>query len=187
VALTERTTRRWTVADYHRAAEAGVFSAEERLELIEGEIYVMSPQLGPHATGCSLVEEALRDAFGSGWVVRAQKPLSLGQVSEPEPDVAVVRGAIRDFAREHPTTAVLVVEVADTTLRFDRGDKAELYARAGILDYWIVNLSVRRLEIRRDPDPATGEYRQLSTHGEDATVSPLAAPQASIAVRNLLP
>lgn len=187
MAVTDRVTRRWTIDDYHRAIEAGVFGPEERLELLNGEIVVMSPQLGPHASGSSLVVEALRAAFGPGWVIREQKPLSLGQVSEPEPDVAAVRGAIRDFVREHPRSAGLVVEVADTSVRLDRTDKAEIYARAGIPEYWILNLPGRCLEVRRDPDPAQGEYRQLTTHGEDGAVSPLAAPDASIAVRDLLP
>jgi Uma2 family endonuclease len=187
MALTERITRRWTIDDYHRAIEAGVFGPEERLELIDGQIIVKSPQLGPHASGCSLVVEALRAVFGTGWLIREQKPLTLGQDSEPEPDVAVVRGAIRDFVQGHPTSAALVVEVADTTLRLDRRDKAALYARAGIAEYWILNLPNRRLEVRRDPDPATGEYRQLSTYHEDAVVAPLAAPGAAIAVRDLLP
>jgi Uma2 family endonuclease len=187
MALTERTTRRWTIDDYHRAIEAGVFGPDERLELIDGEIIVMSPQLGPHATGVGLVDDALRPVFGTGWVVRVQLPLTLEPGSEPEPDVAVVRGVRRDFSQGHPTTAELLVEVADTTLRLDRTDKAELYARAGIPDYWILNLPGRRLEVRRDPDPATGEYRQLSTCDEESIVSPLAAPDASIAVRDLLP
>jgi Uma2 family endonuclease len=187
MALTVPTRRRWTVADYHRATEAGVFGPEERLELIGGEIIVMSPQLGPHATATTITQLKLQAIFSEGWVVRIQLPLTLGEESEPEPDLAVVRGRPEDFWEDHPTTAELVVEVADTTLRFDRRDKAMQYARAGISDYWILNLPGRRLEVRRDPDPATGEYRQVSTHGADADVSPLAAPHASIRVGDVLP
>jgi Uma2 family endonuclease len=187
MALTERTTRRWTIDDYHRAIEAGVFSSDGRLELIDGAILVMGPQLGPHATGSSLVVEALRGVFGHGWVIREQKPLSLGQLSEPEPDVAVVRGAIRDYVQGHPTRAELVVEIADSSLHLDRTEKGEVYARAGIPDYWILILSRRCLEVRRDPDTDTGVYQELHTYGEDAVVSPLAALDASIVVRDLLP
>jgi Uma2 family endonuclease len=187
MAVTDRATRRWTIDDYHRAIEAGVFHPSERLELINGEIRVMSPQLGPHASGSSLVVEALRAVFGTGWVIREQKPLSLGQISEPEPDVAVVRGAIRDFVDGHPRSAALVVEVADSSVHFDRTDKAEIYARAGIADYWIVNIPGRCLEVRRDPDPGAAEYRQLATYAETDAVSPLAAPDAMVPVRDLLP
>jgi len=98
-----------------------------------------------------LAEEALRVAFGPGVVVRTQLPLALGQYSEPEPDVAVVVGTARDFTDDHPTSALLVVEVADATLSFDRNAKASLYAAAGIPEYWIVNLVHRQLEMHREP------------------------------------
>jgi Uma2 family endonuclease len=187
MALTGSVKKRWTVEEYHRAAEAGVFRPGERLELIKGEIIVMSPQLGPHATAATKAQLRLQAIFAEGWVVRMQLPLTVGDDGEPEPDLAVVRGTPDDFWEGHPRSAELVIEVADTTLRLDRGDKAEQYARAGIPDYWILNLRGRRLEIRRDPDPVTGAYREVSTYGEEAIVSPLAAPHASVAVRDLLP
>jgi Uma2 family endonuclease len=187
MSVAEPALRRWTVAEYYQAAEAGVFHPEERLELIEGEIFRMSPQDSPHATACDLTEDALRGVFGRGYRVRTQKPLSLGADSVPEPDLAVVRGGVRDYAKAHPTTAELVVEVADSSLGYDRNRKAPLYARAGVPDYWILNLSERVLEIYRDPDPANGQYRQITRLGEDESISPLAAPTASILVRELLP
>jgi Uma2 family endonuclease len=87
----------------------------------------------------------------------------------------------------HPSAAVLVMEVADSTLAFDCGPKAALYAQAGIPDYWVLNLPVRVLLVHRDPDPMTGTYRQIARHGETDAVSPLAAPDAQIPVRELLP
>jgi Uma2 family endonuclease len=187
MSIAEPAVRRWTVAEYHRAAEMGIFGPEERLELIKGEIFRMSPQNGPHATGSTLAESAIQEVFRAGYVVRIQKPLTLGGHSEPEPDIAVVRGKARDYLKAHPTMAELVVEVADSSLQFDRGEKAEVYARAGIPDYWILNVLERMLEVYRDPDPGAGEYRTITRYVENDTVSPLAAPKARLAVRDLLP
>src|SRR5919198_1146345 len=116
--------RLWTREEYLKMVEAGVFKPGERVELIEGRNVAMSPQNSPHFTAVSLVEEALRTLFGAGYVVRVQGPLDLSPTSQPEPDIAVVRGTIRDYAGAHPTTALLVVEVSDSTLAFDRGEKA---------------------------------------------------------------
>jgi Uma2 family endonuclease len=192
-ALAETCRRRWTRAEYHRAAEMGLFRPDERLELIGGEVIrKMSPQQTPHATSVLLVEEQLRRVFAEGHVVRVQLPLALGEHSEPEPDASVVVGSIRDYEDEHPSTAVLVVEVADTTVRTDRVTKAGLYAQFGIADYWIVNLPERVLEVHRDPAPMADQpfghgYRSVTRHAEGATVTPLAAPVAAVLVDDLLP
>src|SRR5262249_10122837 len=116
-------TRRWTRQEYDRLIELGVLHEDEPIELLAGRLVVREPQ---HAA------EALRTAFGAAWMVRVRLPLALDDESEPEPDVAVVRGAPRDYLREHSSTAVLVVEVAHASLRADRTLKARLYARAGI-------------------------------------------------------
>jgi len=110
------TLHRWTRAKYDRMVETGVFQPEARLELLDGEIIEMSPQKSPHATAVNLIAEALRGGFGTGFYVRGQMPLTLDDNSEPEPDVAVIKGNIRDYADHHPSSAVLIVEVADTTL-----------------------------------------------------------------------
>jgi Uma2 family endonuclease len=109
--------RSWTRTEYERAITAGVFHEDERLELIAGHLIVGEPQNSPHATAVELAVDALRTAFGTGWRVRMQLPLALGEDAEPEPDVAVVRGAPRDFRDAHPSHAALVVEVADASLR----------------------------------------------------------------------
>lgn len=113
--------RHWTCEEYLRMAEAVIFASGERVELIEGEIVVKEPQTPLHATGVVLAQEALRAHCGPGFDARPQLPLSLGPDSEPEPDAAVVRGTARDYVDGHPTTATPVLEVADTTLEFDRG------------------------------------------------------------------
>jgi Uma2 family endonuclease len=173
-------------------AEAGILAPGERVELIEGEIITMTPQESPHAAAGGLVEEALRVAFGPGFHVRSQRPLSLGLDSDPEPDAAVVRGTLRDYVKAHPTTAILVVEVSDTTLAFDRGRKSALYARAGIPEYWIVNLVDRILEVHRDPgplphDPSEFGYRSIRRHAPSEAVTPLASPGRAVRVADLLP
>ena len=184
--------RRWTRVEYERMIDAGVFEADERAELIGGEIVVMTPQKSLHATGVRLAQDTLSAAFGVGHDVRAQLPLALDPDSEPEPDVAVVSGSPRDYRYAHPTTALLVVEVSDTTLGLDRERKSGLYARAGIAEYWIVNLVDGILEVHRDPDSAPEAqcgwaYRTVQPLRAVDTVSPLAAPAARIRVGDLLP
>jgi len=183
-------TRRWTVKEYDRMVAAGVFHPEERLELLQGEIIPMTPQGSGHAAGVRLLEEALRKVFTAGFDVRTQMPLALEPDSEPEPDVAVVVGAPRDYRNDHPRRAVLVAEVADGTLPYDRERKALIYAQAGIQEYWILNLVDRCLEIHRDPSPvgsAASGYRSICVAQATETVSPLARPDVSISMSDLLP
>jgi Uma2 family endonuclease len=187
----EATTRRWRRAEYERLVELGMFQGE-RLELLEGVLVVREPQGSVHATIVTAIGDVLRPAFGVGWHVRLQLPLALDEHSEPEPDVAVVAGAIRDYLEAHPRMAALVVEVADSSLRLDRRFKAAIYARAGLPEYWIADLAQRALEVHRDPGPpAEGAedptYRSLEILRPPAVVTPLAAPAARIAVADLLP
>ncbi len=183
--------RRWTKEEYYRLGELGFFHGQ-RVELLDGELMVQSPQNPLHACTTDTVRRTLDLLFGSGYLVRCQFPLDLGQSTEPEPDVAVVVGAPRQFQTAHPTTAVLIVEVSDSTLNFDRGRKASLYARAGIDDYWIVNLVDRQIEVHRSPvsDPTQHygyRYSTVSIVVPPATLTPLALPQVPIAAADLLP
>lgn len=186
MSIVEPAPRGWTVEEYHRAADAGIFRPDERLELIEGEIFRMSPQNKPHMAAILLTQAVLQKLFPAGWLLLVQMPLTIDGESEPEPDLALIPGEPRDLVQGPMKTAVLVVEVADTSLRHDR-NKAALYARAGIPEYWILNLPERRLEAHRDPDPAAERYQKMTELEEIDTVSLLAAPDASIAVRDLLP
>jgi Uma2 family endonuclease len=184
--------RLWTREEYYKMAEAGVFQPGERVELIGGRIVAMSPQNSPHFTAIRLVEDALRVLFGAGYDVRVQGPLDLSLSSQPEPDIAVVPGTIRDYSTTHPTTALLVVEVSESILSFDRGEKASLYASAGIPEYWVVNLLDRCLEVNRDPVPTAGQpygygYRGNRRYAATDHVSPLAVPQKTVSVADLLP
>jgi Uma2 family endonuclease len=183
-------TRRWTRREYDRLVELGVFRPGERLELLDGFLVVREPQHAPHALAIRACEEALRVAFSVGWDVRVQLPIALDAHSEPEPDVAVVPGSFRDYPDEHPPRPALIVEVSDTTLALDRR-KAGLYARAGVPEVWIVNLPERVLEVHRAPARLRGSrfgwhYGEVRRLGRSEAVTPLAAPQASIAVSDLL-
>ncbi len=194
VALKENAAPRvhqWTREEYYRLDELGLFE-QRGVELIEGVILDVSPMRPERAAAIGLVKDTLRTVFGQGWVLRTQLPLSLADKSEPQPDVAIVQGTTKDYRKAHPTTAVLVVEVSDTTLEYDRTVKASLYARADVPDYWILNLRQRQLEVRRAPQPDPLEpmgfgYATKFTLGEGDTVNPLARPEATIAVADLLP
>jgi Uma2 family endonuclease len=145
----------------------------------------MTPQSRAHAVATRAVEEGLRTAFPVGYDIQVQMPLALGQASEPEPDVAVVPGSFRDYPDAHPDHAVLIVEVADTSLEFDRTQKAELYARSRIPEYWIVNLVDRRLEVFRGPQASRYDIQLL--FNADDSVSPIIVPQMRLHVASLLP
>ena len=181
----------WTRRIYAQLIALGIFDAQH-VELIEGHILDMTPMGSLHATAVALTANVLEQAFGTGYFVRWQMPFGIGELSEPEPDVAVVQGNIRDHVNAHPTTAALIVEISDTSLDFDRTQKAGLYATAGVADYWIVNLIARHLEILRDPvsdqdTPYGFSYRLRDTKRIDEDVSPLALPHLSINVVDLMP
>jgi Uma2 family endonuclease len=178
----------WTVAEFNQLGDMGVFEGR-RAMLIHGVILEQGPMNPPHANALILTHEAVRAAFGSGWVVRIQMPLILGQHLNPEPDVAVVPGRVQDYPA-HPTAASLVVEVADSSRTYDTTEKAELYATANIPDYWVLDVDGRRLLVFRDPAPVAAGGTAYRTHlalGPADSVSPLAAPGATIAVADLLP
>jgi Uma2 family endonuclease len=175
---------RWTKEQYHKMGEMGLFEGR-RVELIEGEIIEMAPMLSPHWVTVGLTADEMRRIFHSGYIVSEQRPISLPDESEPEPDVAVIRGRIRDFKNALPSGAALVVEVSDTTLAYDRGRKAALYARAGIQEYWIVNVSRRELEVRRRPTQEG--YSETRVLKESETVSTLEMSDAVIKIADLLP
>ena len=188
---TEPQVHLWTRSEYYKMAEVGLFEGKH-VELIEGQVIEMTPTGSLHATAVALAARRLEKAFGAGYFVRWQMPLVVTQNTELEPDLAIVRGDVRDYKDSHPTTAALIVEVADSSLLHDRTKKAEIYARAGIADYWILNLNDRQLEVHRNPqassiEPSGFGYRDVTVLTENDVVSPLGAPQEIIAVEDLLP
>lgn len=180
----------WTVDEFHRVASTGLFG-NRRPILIRGAIVEQGPMNPPHAQAISFLTDTLRAAFPTGWLVRMQLPLTFGLHTDPIPDAAVVTGTARDYPT-HPTTAALVVEISDTTLSIDLTDKAELYATAGIPDYWVLDLDNRQLIVFRDPQllPASlgaTAYRTRLSFGPTDTAFPLAAPTSAVRVADLLP
>jgi Uma2 family endonuclease len=123
-------TKRWARVEYERLIDLAVLRSGDRVELVGGQLVVREPQGSPHAVAVGLTENALRAAFGTGWVVQVQMPVALDDESEPEPDAAVCAGRPRDYLTGHPTRPALLVEVADSSGTFDREHKGSLYARA---------------------------------------------------------
>lgn len=175
----------WARQEYDRMIAAGVFHPEVRLELIDGEIINMTPQGSLHATAVQLAEDLLKAAFSTEFSIRVQMPLALDDSSEPEPDLAVVTGSPRDYRDAHPSSAVLIVEVADTTLSFDRQQKKRLYAHTSIQEYWIINLIDEQLEVYRDPQGDDYTFKITLLSGQ--SIAPLATPKSSVPVTGLLP
>jgi len=170
----------------------GVFRTGEPIELIGGDLMVAEPQGAEHYTAIRKSAKALETAFGPGWEVRTQGPIGLDDESEPEPDIAVVPGGPDDYRRVHPSRPVLTLEVADSSLAIDRERKGSLYARAGLTDYWVLNLIDRTLEVYREPAadaeaPFGWRYARRETIASSGRVTPLAAPDALVSVENLLP
>ncbi len=183
--------RKFSKAEYYKMAEMGFFEGQ-RVELIDGEVILMSPQEAGHATAVELVSRVLEKVFGEGYHVRDQKPLDLGEHYEPEPDAAVVKGSPRDYAQTHPKTAVLIVEVSLSSVDYDRTVKGSLYAKAGIQEFWLLNLKERRLEVFREPIPMPDQpfgfgYKSIRIYLPDEIVQPLAKPDAEVKVTELLP
>jgi Uma2 family endonuclease len=176
-------TRRFSVDEYHRLIDAGILGEDEHVELLEGALYEMSPQGEPHARVVERLTRLLIRALGEEYRVRPQLPLTFGD-SEPEPDLAVVREG--DGPRDdHPRTALLVVEVSRSSLAHDRTVKARVYARAGVPELWIVDIETRRVEVRRDPDPASGHYRRVWSAGVGDSLACASLPGLTVGVQRL--
>lgn len=180
-------TWKWTRERYDRCVEEGIFTTLDQIELLDGELLTMSPQYTPHSTATSLALHALNEAFGPEFFVRCQMPFALDDASEPEPDLAVVAGGPRDYLAAHPSLAVLLVEVADSTLAYDRGRKLAAYARNGVPEYWIINLLDRQLEVYRQPVAAAAEFAEQQILRSGQFIAPLGRPETSIAIDDLLP
>jgi len=178
---------RFSVVSYFGLLETGELTEHDRVELLEGVIVAMTPMNPPHAGSVTKVSRALLGAVGARASVRTQCPLILRPRSVPEPDVAVVAGCDDDYFNAHPEVALLVVEVADSSLPQDRLTKSRIYAQAKIPEYWIVNLRDGVLEVMRDPDPVAALYRDLRTLRSGNQIEIAALPGASIDVADLLP
>lgn len=169
-----------SVERYHQMIEDGDLDEHDRVELVEGVLIEMVPQSPEHVDAVSALREMLEN-LGTAWHVRVQGPLTLA-ASEPEPDLAVCPRPLRDASRWHPTTASLVVEVARTSRKTDRA-KAAIYARAGVIEYWIID--VRDRVVERYREPVDGQYRTVDVVERGQVISPVALPDRPIEIRRL--
>lgn len=181
---------RFTRKEYYALDDAGFFR-DQRVQLIGGVIRQELPMNPPHAVCILLATKVIERVFGDGFHVRVQLPLALSLDTEPHPDLAVVPGSPRDYLVDHPTGALLVVEVSESTLEDDTHKKMSLYAAGGIADYWVIDVTGRLL-VFRDPRPEKGQafghaYGRVTVYNRDDVVTPLAAPTASILTGDLLP
>ena len=182
---------RWTCDEYRTLRGAGRFN-DRRVMLIDGVILITPLPHPPHNLSVGLIDDWLRVVFTSDYHVRNQMAFDVGTRNDPGPDLAVVVGSRRDLATRQATSAVLVVEVADSSLDLDTTTKAELYATAGVPDYWVIDLENCQLLVFRDPAPLPSglgatAYRTRLCFSPNDTVTPLANPAAIVKVADLLP
>jgi Uma2 family endonuclease len=184
--------RRFSVSEYHKLIEIGLLTEDDDLELIEGYLVNKMSRNPPHDCTIQILLHAFNLALPTNWCTRAQSVVTLSD-SEPEPDVAVVRGSVRTYMLHHPRVSDVgtLVEVADSTLAGDRADKGRIYARAKVPVYWIVNLVDRQIEVYEEPSgpTATPAYAKTTIYGENDAI-PLVLDGvivATFAVSDLLP
>ena len=178
---------RYTVEEYIGLIYDGVLGPDDRVELLEGVIVPMSPHDVPHAAGVTRAHEAVRNAVAGRAVVRCQLTFLAGRGSAPEPDVLVAPGTLADYDHQHPHRALLVIEVADSSLKADRLTKTAIYALARVPEFWIVNLPDACVEVHRDPDAVSGVYREVLVARPGDRLELTAIPGASVAIDDLLP
>lgn len=185
--------RQFTLDEYHHLIEIGFFHPDERLELINGYLVMMSPLNPPHAATTTLLMGAFYEHVSGRCTIRIQQPIILkGPKSEPEPDIVLAKPRADFYARQHPQTedVLLLVEVSDSTLRYDRTTKKRDYAATGIAEYWIINLADERIEVYRDPDifnSGKADYNTKLTFTRGQTLAPLKFPDCKIAVDQVIP
>ena len=181
---------RWTREQFYEMGDMGLFEGRRAI-LVEGEILAMPAMGDLHRGVIILADQVLREVFGKDFFVSVQCPFDVGKATDPEPDIAIIEGSVRNFFGRGLTEAALIVEVSDTTYAYDRREKASLYASAGVQDYWIIRLKTRQLEVRRQPVPDEAQpfgfgYSELTVHDSGTLVQPLSAPHP-VAVSALLP
>ena len=183
---TRETQRLFTIEEYHRMAEAGILHEDDRVELIEGKIIQMAAIGSRHAACVKRLNKLLVHVVGDSGIVGTQDPVLLPDRSEPEPDLTVLRPREDFYAESHPVPedVLLLIEVSDTSLEFDREVKLPLYARAGIPEVWIVDL--QNSEIVTYSRPEGSDYKQTERAGRDASVAPSMLPGFTLNVGGIL-
>ncbi len=179
-------SHQFTIDEYQRMGEVGLFREDDRVELIEGEIVDMSPIGRRHAVRVSVISQLFAERLGRAVFVWAQNPLTLPGRSQPEPDVTLLRPRPDFYTDKDPTAedVLLVIEVADSSLDYDRRVKAALYARNGVVEYWLVNLIQDHVIVHRDP--TLDGYRDVQIAHDGDELRPLAFPDLALAVEDIL-
>ena len=182
----------WDRESYMQFGSVPLFGFRRRPQLIRGELWDLGPMTPLHAAGICLLDRQLFPIIGERYLMSCQCPLDLGPETMPLPDLAILDFDRTSYGERHPggSDTLLVAEIADNTQEFDLGIKAELYAVAGIPEYWVLDLNARVLHVMRDPGPLAANgtaYRSQQTLTPDQSVSPLAAPDATVNVADLLP
>ncbi len=175
---------RLRVAEYHRLGEIGIFDEDSRVELIEGDLIAMPPIGCQHAGHLDRIAQPFFRQVTQG-IVRVQSPIQLGDHSEPQPDLAVLRYREDFYTRSHPLPedVLLLIEVSDSTLRYDRDTKVPLYAKAGIPEVWLLDLVGKRLEVYRRPSPEG--YREIHYPPPTEDIAPVLLPELTLNVASL--
>jgi len=179
--------RLWSIADYHQMIEAGILDEDDRVELLEGKIVCMSPQRPFHAASVQRSSRLLFQLLSDRAEIRVQLPVILGNDSEPEPDLAVVRFDADEYSFRHPEVLdiYLLIEVADSTIAKDRNQKARIYAKNQVLEYWILDLQKRQVYVFRQPEE--GVYREKLILNSDDSITMQAFPDVAIALNDMFP
>jgi Uma2 family endonuclease len=178
--------RLFTIDEYHQMAQAGVLHEDDRVELLDGEIIEMSPIGSRHAACVARLTAVFSRYLQTRAIVWGQNPVRLGDRSEPQPDLALLRPKSDYYASAHPSAAevLLLVEVADSSLELDRDIKVPLYARAGVQEVWLIDLTASALTVYREP--SLGAYRTEATFGRGDQVQPQAFSDLTLEVADLL-
>ena len=184
--MSRQLAKHWiSVDEYERMGCAGIFGGDARLELLEGEIYEISPIGSPHAACVTILHQLLTLKFAGKLIVISQNPVRLDDFSEPQPDIAIVRWRDDFYKHGHPTPAdvLLVIEVADSTVESDRTYKMPLYAKAGIPEAWLVNLPDEKIELYAEPADGAYQFTRDFNRGEDVqahNIADLHVPVADV-------
>lgn len=182
----EMTRHKFTVAEYMRMAEVDLWGEDSRVELIWGEIVEMSPIYIAHTSIVKRLISLLTKQLGERIILGVQDPVQLSDDSLPQPDISVLRPQDKFYSERQPGSddILLLIEVADSSLRYDQRVKSKLYGAAGVADYWIVNLPARQIEVYREP--RSNGYRTVTHYWPGETLSPLAFPDATVNVDDIL-
>lgn len=186
MSVTAAATYEFSIEEYRRLGEVGIFHEDDRVELLNGNIIVMSPIGYRHMNAVRRMIKLFVRRFGDGCEVDAQNPVMIDGKSEPQPDILLLRDTV--YSRKGPPLpedVLLLVEAADSSLVYDRTDKRDAYARSGIVEYWLLDLTRNELQVFRDSDGRA--YRSEQTVSSDESIAPLAFPDTPVTVRDLLP